>query len=269
MKYLFINAIAMLALGACATIPVPVSSAKTYNDVSFESEGCIISPDRKAICTLTVISKYRDRTVAVGNGVMLQGNSGEEYPAMVRFGEDKWSKTLIADSPYKLNFMVDNISTKTTSIRSIIINRIDIGLGPRQHVGSHSQVIFANPEMKTHVGNESQSRINSRSSSVPIKVSDWIVVGYWNYDGVDGQYLGDGLETVNQPDSNSGQTWNIHLQLKAHEKLPSRFRSLWPVKLSTSQRKVCVNVKDYPTYSAFIDFTEDQHDGIYTFQSCP
>ena len=268
MKHKIISAVALLILGGCSAIPVPVSSAKTFNDVSFESDGCVISPDRKAVCTLTVVSKFRDRTVAVGNGVTLQGNSGEDYPASVRFGEDKWSKTLIADSPYKLNFTIENISTKATSIRSIIINRIDIGLGPRQHLGSHSQVIFSNPEMKPYEGIVSQAPISNEQSSNASTVSDWVVVGYWNYDGVDGQYLGEGLESINHPGSNAGQTWNIHLQLKAHERLPARSRSLWPVKMSMTEKKICINITNYPTYSAFIDFPDDKNDGVFTFQSC-
>lgn len=268
MKYKIINAIAILSLGACASIPVPVSSAKTFNDVIFESDGCVISPDRKAVCTLTVTSKYRDRTVAVGNGVTLQDNSGEDYPASVRFGEDKWSKTLIADSPYKLNFTIENISTRTTSIRSIIINRIDIGLGPRQHVGSHSQVIFSNPDMKEYAESHLQPTANNERASVASGAPDWAVVGYWNYDGIDGQYLSEGLELINQPGANSGQTWKTHLQLKAHDRLPSRARSLWPVKISMVQKKVCINVASYPTYSAFIDFPGDENDGVFTFQYC-
>lgn len=148
MKHRISAAIALLMLGACSSTPAPVSPVKTFNDVSFESEGCTISPDRKAACTLIVISRHRDRIVAVGNGVTLQGNSGESYPASVRFGEDRWVKTLVADSSYRLNLTVENISTQTTSIRAIIVHRIDVALGPRQHVGSHHQVVFSNPAMK-------------------------------------------------------------------------------------------------------------------------
>ncbi len=268
MNYKVIHTIAVLMLGACSTLSEPVSSEKIFNDVSFKSDGCVISSDRKAVCTLTVISKYRDRTVAVGNGVTLQGNSGEDYPASVRFGDDKWSKTLVADSPYKLNFTVENISTKTTSIRSIIINRIDIALGPRQHVGSHSQVIFSNPEMKSYVGTGSQSPVSNERALGANIVSDWIVVGYWNYDSVDGQYLSEGLQIITQSGFNGGQTWHAYMQLKAHDRLPSRVRSLWPVKMSIAHKKICVNVPDYPTYSAFVDFPEDENDGIFTFQRC-
>lgn len=269
MKYIIISVFALLMLGACSAIPVPISPIKTFNDVSFESDGCVISPGRRAVCTLLVTSKYRDRTVAVGNGVILQDNSGEEYSASVRFGKDKWSKTLIADSSYKLNFTIENISTKATSIRSIIINRIDIGLGPRQHVGSHSQVIFSNPVMKPYVvESHSQPPINSERDLVTSSTSDWVVVGYWNYDGVDGQYLGEGLVSINQPGANSGQAWETHLQLKAHDRLPSRERSLWPVKMSVALRVICINVPNYPTYSAFINFPDDENDGMFTFKSC-
>lgn len=263
MKYKAPNLIAVLILSACSAIPVPVSSAKIFNDVIFESDGCVISPDRKAVCTVIVTSNFRDRTVAVGNGVMLQDNTGEDYSARVRFGKGKWRKTLIANSPYRLNFEIDNISTKAISIRSIIINRIDI-----QHVGSHKQVIFSNLEMKPYRKIATQAPGGDGKSSVNNKVSDWIVVGYWNYDSVDGTFIGEGLELISQTGANLGQSWTSHLQLKAHDKLPERLRSLWPVRMSVSQKKVCVSVPGYPTYSAFVDLPGNEMDGVFVFQSC-
>lgn len=96
----------------------------------------------------------------------------------------------------------------------------------------------------------------------------WTVVGYWDYDGVDGQYLGEGVELIMQPGANGGQNWTAHLQLKAHQKLPARARSLWPVKMNIAQKKVCINVPGYPTYSAFVDLPQNSMDGVFMFQSC-
>jgi len=271
MKHKITRAVALLVLGGCSAIPVPVSSAKTFNDVSFESDGCVISPDRNAVCTLTVVSKFRDRLVALANGVSLQDSTGHEYSAGAHFGDNKRSKVLVADAPYKLTVSTENLSTKANSIRSIIFHRIDVFSGTEQRniAASHKQVIFSNPVMNPYVAESpSQPSVANVPDSTPSTHPDWIVVGYWNYDGVDGQYIGEGLESINQTGFNAGQTWNAHLQLKAHDRLPPRSRSLWPVKMSMAQKKVCINVPNYPTYSAFIDFPDDKNDGVFTFQSC-
>lgn len=138
----------------------------------------------------------------------------------------------------------------------------------KNNVGPHSQVIFSNPDMKQYAESHLQPPVNNERDSVASRAPDWAVVGYWDYDGVDGQYLSEGLESINQPGSNASQTWKMHLQLKAHDRLPRRVRSLWPVKMSMVQKKICINVPNYPTYSAFIDFPGDENDGVFTFQNC-
>ena len=268
MKIKYGSIIMAAFLSACAAIPVPASTAKTFNDVVFEVDGCVISSDRKAECILVVTSKYRDHTVAIGNGVTLQDNDGVNYSASVRFGKDKWNKILIADSPYQLNFTVENISSKATFIRAIIINRIDIGLGPKQHVGSHSQVIFSSPKMKPYTNPAPTTAMNDVLPKAVSKGENWLTVGYWNYDGVDGQYLPEGMILIDQVGENASKQWKSHLQLKAHNRLPKRDRTLWPVSMSIAERKVCVFVPDYPTYSANVDLPGVENDGSYVFQSC-
>ncbi len=147
MNFKYASVLCVLAIVSCTTIPTIESYGKTFNDVTFEANGCSISPNKIATCSLKVTSHNRDRTIAIGNGASLQDNGGEGYSASVRFGEGSWQKTLIANAPYDLNITVENVSTKATSIRAIIINRLDISLGPKQHLASHSNVIFSNPKM--------------------------------------------------------------------------------------------------------------------------
>ena len=46
MKYIIFGAFMALVCGACSSLPAHVSPVKVFNDVSFESDGCVISPDR-------------------------------------------------------------------------------------------------------------------------------------------------------------------------------------------------------------------------------
>lgn len=96
----------------------------------------------------------------------------------------------------------------------------------------------------------------------------WKIVGLWNYDASDGQYLSEGLIIVEQTGSNAGKQWTSHIELKAHSKLLHRDRSLWPVSINYVQRKVCADYPGYPTYSAQLDLPGTENDGMYLFQKC-
>ncbi len=97
---------------------------------------------------------------------------------------------------------------------------------------------------------------------------EWQVVGFWDYDGVDGQQLVNGLVLRNTSGAGLGQNWKSHLELKTHDSLPTRKRTLWPVKINADQRKVCVNYPNYPSYQAFIDMPGENADGFYSFGQC-
>ncbi len=94
------------------------------------------------------------------------------------------------------------------------------------------------------------------------------VVGYWDYDGLDGQQLVNGLVLFDQPGSGLGISWQKQLQLKNHADLPARSRALWPVVLHRETRRVCANYPEYPKYSAYIDMPDSENDGIYQFGPC-
>ncbi|MEM9387993.1 MAG: hypothetical protein AAGA68_23260 [Pseudomonadota bacterium] len=94
------------------------------------------------------------------------------------------------------------------------------------------------------------------------------IVGFWDYDAIDGQAIAAGLILRAQTGSALGERWSSVLELKHHDRLRPRARSLWPVHLKRDERRVCINFPGYPSYSAFIDIDGDAHDGVYAFGPC-
>ena len=94
------------------------------------------------------------------------------------------------------------------------------------------------------------------------------VVGFWDYDAIDGQRVPDGLVLIEAPDAGMGAQWRFRLQLLKHEALPPRNRRLWPVELHRESRRVCVNYPGYPTYPGFVDLPGEKDDGVYRFGPC-
>ncbi|MEO0424664.1 MAG: hypothetical protein AAF184_20170 [Pseudomonadota bacterium] len=93
-------------------------------------------------------------------------------------------------------------------------------------------------------------------------------VGYWDYDAIDGQAIAAGLILRAQTGDALGKRWTSILELKAHDRLRRRTRTLWPVELKRGEKRVCIDFPGYPSYSAFIDFEDDAHDGMYAFGPC-
>ncbi len=93
-------------------------------------------------------------------------------------------------------------------------------------------------------------------------------VGFWDYDAVDGQAVPAGLTLRKQSGNGLGKRWTHILQLKMHDRLRPRNRTLWPVELKRGEKRVCINYPGYPSYTAFIDFADDTHDGVYAFGPC-
>ncbi len=94
------------------------------------------------------------------------------------------------------------------------------------------------------------------------------VIGYWDYDGIDGTQLIHGLVLRSEEGSGLGQSWSHHLELKTHAELPPRRRTLWPVRLLRKARKVCVDYPNYPTYDVHISLIDATHDGVYRVGRC-
>ena len=93
----------------------------------------------------------------------------------------------------------------------------------------------------------------------------WQVVGYWDYDPIDAQQLANGFVLRSQPGAGLGVPWKGHLEMKNHSVLRSRQRTLWPVKINLSSRRVWVHYPGYPTYQGHIDMPGEQYDGTYLF----
>ncbi|MEO0424665.1 MAG: hypothetical protein AAF184_20175 [Pseudomonadota bacterium] len=102
----------------------------------------------------------------------------------------------------------------------------------------------------------------------PVPAPPVEVVGYWDYDEIDGEYLVHGLRLLDAPGAAVGARWQRRLELVEHDALRPRARQLWPVELRPNTRRVCINYPGYPTYAAFIDASEDEEDGIYRLGPC-
>ncbi len=101
----------------------------------------------------------------------------------------------------------------------------------------------------------------------PAPLPRWETVGFWNYDGVDGMLIPQGLVLIDAPGSGNGGAWDRELRLAKHGELRKRKRSLWPVRLNRSEHKVCIPFP-YPSYDAKIIDSGDETNGKYAFATC-
>ncbi len=274
--------------------------AHVVKDTEFRMIGCELTPDRSAICRLEVTNNYRDKKIEISHGIKLQDDLGDEYPVQQGgFGSNtarpKWDQVAIADSTYQLTVIAANLSSRATSVRAVVFPRILIRTPQGQALGYTDQVVFAKPNMitsaepavKTVFATEqplSASTPVQEQPKTPAKKSVkasaatkpsfltgdyWIVLGLWDYDAVDGQQLPEnGFVLRPVSGSNLGVRWSGHLELKNHEALAPRVRTLWPVSINPAQRKVCANYPDYPTYEAYIDMPGEGADGTYHVSNC-
>lgn len=252
--------------------------AHAFNDTRFAMTSCELTPDRSAICKLTVANKYRDKKIEISRGITIQDNEGNEYAVNAGgFGsvsnQSKWNQIAVADSDYQLTVIATNLSSQATSVRAVVFPRLLVRSTQGQTLGYRDQVVFSNPVMvaSTKIAAPDVASASDNVQDVaPFPNADqWIVVGLWNYDTADGQHLpANGMVLRNAAGSNLGQHWVGHLELKNHAALRLRDRSLWPVSMNAAQRKVCADYPGYPSYPAFIDFPGDAADGIYHVSEC-
>lgn len=151
--YLLAGCLASTPLGTLAQ-GVMNTQVKTFGGVVLEMKSCQITPDRTATCTLQVVSNHRDRAIKLAGYVRFQDNTGVEYNAVQRgFGDPtgKLSRyqTMVADQPYTITAIATNLSTQATSIRAVILDRIDLNFVPRGFIGQFDQTIFPKPAMVT------------------------------------------------------------------------------------------------------------------------
>ena len=292
-----------------SALQIPALSPRRHSaqNTDFELASCEIAPNRRATCRIVVTNRFRDKQLEVYGGVTIQDDSGVDYPVTAGgFGQvqssPKWVQVAVADSTYDLFLVADNLSTRAQAVRAVVFRRLTVRI-PRGPVSHLDKVVFAGPPMIAGGGgtggapaaaaspttaaspaSPSTSPAASTAASSPrarpspaapagdpsrFAADGWHVVGYWNYDAVDGQSLVTyGLVLRLVPGSGLGQRWEGHLELENHALLRSRQRALFPVKINTRLRKICANYPGYPSYAAIVDMPGDSEDGVYEVQEC-
>ncbi len=168
----FILLTALLLSSGCKTISESInqlqsglglhSNVKKAYGVTFEATSCDISPLRIVTCRLRVTSHHQDRTLKVigGNYTVLQDDTGQSYPTRMSFGQDaeggQKHSVLVADTPYNLTLVVENISSQAKKIRAINIKRMDL----RKADGSGIQyvkLVLNDPPLPTKVEQPKQA----------------------------------------------------------------------------------------------------------------
>lgn len=246
-------------------------NTRHFNDTVFEMRSCTITPERTAICTLTVTNRYRDKRIEIDRRITIQDDTGTDHQVTAGgFGvtpnRPQWNQLAVADSSYQLTVMASNLSTRASAVRAVVFTRLLVRSPQGQAMGYRDQVIFSRPPM---IAGTDQDPPETRGQTPDLDANTWHVVGYWNYDANDGQHLAtQGLVLREQAGGGLGHTWQAHLELKNHAALPQRARSLWPVKIHPASRKVCADYPGYPTYSTFIDMPGGTNDGVYTVARC-
>ncbi|MDJ0847772.1 MAG: hypothetical protein QNK04_05225 [Myxococcota bacterium] len=259
----------------------PANLTKAFNDTSFQLDSCEITPDRTAICRLTVTNRFRDKKVEIDRRITIQDDLGTDHAVTAGgFGDEssrpQWNQVAVADSSYDLTVVATNLSTRATAIRAVIFTRLLVRSTQGQALGYRDQAIFSNPPMVAstprpppETAAASTLPAAESADSAPRFATDrWYTVGYWNYDAADGQHLAKGLVLQPVPGNGGGQSWQDRLELRNHATLRPRSRSVWPVKIHAGQKRVCADYPDYPSYSAFVDMPGESQDGVYLFARC-
>ncbi|HED19526.1 MAG TPA: hypothetical protein ENI74_08505 [Gammaproteobacteria bacterium] len=271
-------------------------SIKEFRGVVFEVSSCELTELRIVLCRMVVTSKYQDRTLDLlgGGYTKVQDDTGKSYPTRMSFGENaeggQRQSVLIAGTPYNVTLTAENISSRATKVRAIDIARMDLaGVGQVKLVLAHPPMIAtqhaagSRPAATNTVSTRPQPiapQVRAKTAAPAVTASPvmskppgsttaaWQTVGLWDYDATDGQHLAQGFVLRNKRGSGLGQMWKAHLELKDHNTLTPRQRTLWPVMMSVKLRKVCANYPGYPTYQVFVDMPGEADDGMYTVSFC-
>ncbi len=163
--------------------------------------------------------------------------------------------TVVTAEPTKQN-------STTSSALTVIAQKPAV-----QQPDSAEDAVSAKTEIPASVTADTQQSSGvEKPATAPVR-DIWEVVGFWDYDQADGQFLAGGVVSRNVPGSRDGVTWAERLELVAHDQLRPRNRQLWPVKLNRASRKVCIGVP-YPTFTVHIDLQGTRDDGLYEFSTC-
>jgi len=219
-------------------------SVKEFRGVRFDAKSCELTEFRVITCRLVVTSRSQNRQLTIygGKHTKVQDDTGKSYPTRMSFGESaeggQKQSVLIADTPYKVTLTAENISRQATKVRAINIGRMDAYNESGKFIG-YVKLVLAHPPM---IASQGSTYIHTAASSAPATTQSraprssarsaaphaptaktqkpqksastssakrtataaWQTVGYWDYDGVDGQYLAQGLVLRNKPGSALG-----------------------------------------------------------------
>lgn len=247
--------------------------SKSFNDTTFTLESCEITPDRSAVCQFSVVNRFRDKKLEIDRRITIQDDTGTDHAVTAGgFGDasarPQWGQVAVADSTYRFSVVATNLSTQARKVRAVVFTRLLVRSTQGQALGYRDQAIFANPPMRTAAAAPPALAPPSPGGPDPLPADRWHTIGYWDYDGRDGQSIPEGLVLREIAGGGAGQTWSWQLELRNHASLPARARRLWPVRIHTGEKRVCADYPNYPSYVGAIDAPGEAHDGVYQFAQC-
>lgn len=286
----------IFSLLGCQSVPgamelpgAPPANSVSFNDVTVEMESCEITPDRSAICRLGITNRYTDKGIEIWPDIRIQDDRGNEYAVtsggfgdtIGRRGGGAFSQTAVADSTTPFTIVATNLSTRASSIRAVVFQRFLARGMDRQALGYRDKVVFRSPRMVASgapatppagaVGGTTAPPPSAPPGPGAQRVAlaeGWQDIGYWDYDGVDGQNLPRGLVYRPTPGQALGRSWPGYLELRNHADLRPRQRNLWPVRISPAERRICADYPGYPSYAVEVDLPGERQDGLYQVAQC-
>ncbi len=165
-----------------ATASVASRSVKTFRGVEFEAQSCELNKMRTITCKLVVTSKYQDRVLNTHGGgsyTKVQDDTGKSYSTRMSFGESaeggQNQSVLIADTPYNITLIAENISSQATKVRAIDIKRMDLSSAetPGRYV-SNVILILAHPPM---IAPQNSNSTPTTKTSTALNTSKSVIAG--------------------------------------------------------------------------------------------
>lgn len=183
--HLVVAIIVALLLSACTAGMAPIkqlapkSNTRTVSGVTFEVTACdLFKQTRKIVCHGVVTSNYRDRKVGWERSyTKIQDDTGQSYYAIGGYGLDpttgRNSSDLVADQPYNVTFIVDNIDSRATSVRAFTFGAQSFKPGSRNPPltlsGFRVNVIEEAPATSTEHGKIPTVNLTSTSSNTAMQ----------------------------------------------------------------------------------------------------
>ena len=264
----FVASLALATTG-CAQMPSGQRNVITNKGFELVVNWCVVNADRSAECELTATSTVQDFKAGFAYPI-LQDQSGAQFRMVPKEG-GLGRYTMIAGEPYTISYVnKDILPTTVTSVRGLVgswafwtLKNLKAGEFPVAFAdipAKPPKVVEAPPPPPTKPETPEQPFAEAPAS--------WETVGFWTYDQADGLRVPEGLVLIEAPGAMGQHSWQRRLELKVHNELaPRQDRIVWPVYLSRTEKRVCVDAP-YPSYSGYVDLPADEYDGVYAFASC-